>query len=76
MQGDRVNTNPDAKNDWNYKTIYKTGIFIHSTGTDGNLGSRNSTGCLLISDKQWDAFKQQMNGVTNYTVQVTRLYPN
>ena len=76
MQSDHLNTNPDAKNDWNYKTIYKTGIFIHSTGTDGNLGSRNSTGCLLISDKQWNAFKQQMKGVTNYTVQVNRLYPN
>ena len=76
MQGSRKNTNPDAKNDWNYNTICKTGIFIHSTGTDGNLGTRNSTGCLLISDSDWNAFTQQMRGVKNYTVQVSRKYPN
>ena len=75
IQGDRVNTNPDSKNDWNYGTIYKDGIFIHSTGSDGNLNLRNSTGCLLINDKQWNDFKKQMEGVNNYTVQVTRTYP-
>ena len=74
MSGDKVNTNPDAATDWNYGTIYKDGIYIHSTGSNGGLGTRNSTGCLLISDKDWAAFNKQMQGVTNFTVQVTRLY--
>ena len=66
------NTNPQCEGDWNYNTIYKTGIYIHSTGRNGRLGTCNSTGCLLISDQDWNKFKDVMKGVKNYKVQVTR----
>ena len=68
----KKNTNPDCMDDWNYKTVYKTGIFIHSTGSNGRLGIRNSTGCLLISDSDWDDFKKAMTGVKNFSVRVNR----
>lgn len=47
-------------------------IYIHSTGKNGGLGTRNSTGCLLILDSDWQAFKDAMSGVKKYTVQVSR----
>jgi lipoprotein-anchoring transpeptidase ErfK/SrfK len=66
------NTNPESKNDWNYNTSWKTGIYIHSTGEYGSLGTRVSTGCLLILNSDWGAFKDAMSGVRNYTVRVNR----
>jgi len=66
------NTNPDANGYWNYNTPWKTGIYIHSTGSNGGLGARNSTGCLLILNSQWGDFNNAMQGVTNATVRVTR----
>ncbi len=66
------NTNPECKNDWNYKTQWKTGIFIHSTGTDGNLGTRNSTGCLLILDSEWSEFNNVLANVNTFSVRVQR----
>ena len=66
------NTNPYSVNDWNYNQPIKTGIYIHSTGKNGNLGSRNSTGCLLILDSDWSSFKTNMEGVENFNVIIKR----
>ena len=67
-----LNTNPECMNDWNYNTPWKTGIFIHSTGQNGSLGTRNSTGCLLILDSDWAAFSKAMASVTTFSVRVER----
>ena len=66
------NTNPESKGDWNYNTSWKTGIFIHSTGSGGNLGTRNSTGCLLILDSEWSEFNKVLENVTTFSVRVQR----
>ncbi len=64
--------------DWSspFSSTQKNGIYIHSTATGGRanwdyskkLGKywAISTGCLLILDKQWDAFEKQIghNGFT------------
>jgi hypothetical protein len=66
------NTNPEARGDWNYNTPWKTGAYIHSTGKNGSLGTRNSTGCLLILDADWSNFNKALEGATNVSVQVSR----
>jgi len=61
---------PNQKdNDGNY---YLTGVFIHSSNKSGWAGGGLSKGCLLISPKDWKNFNNQMNGVKNFKVQVTR----
>ena len=66
------NTNPETKGEWNYNTPWKTGIYIHSTGSKGNLGTRNSTGCLLILDSDWTDFTEAMSAAKSFSVRVER----
>ena len=66
------NSNLETKGEWNYMTTWKTGIYVHSTGNNGELGKRNSTGCLMILDSQWNDFNKVMQGVTKSSVRVTR----
>jgi RHS repeat-associated protein len=67
-----LNKNPDAKGDWNFNTPWKTGIYVHSTNSNGGLGLSVSTGCLLILDSQWNDFNDVMQGVKRSSVRVTR----
>nr|WP_319511370.1 DUF6443 domain-containing protein [uncultured Draconibacterium sp.] len=61
---------PNQKdNNGNY---YLTGVFIHRSNKSGWAGGGVSKGCLLISPKDWKNFNNQMNGVKNFKVQVTR----
>jgi RHS repeat-associated protein len=66
------NKNPDAKGNWNFNTPWKTGIYVHSTNSNGGLGLSVSTGCLLILDSQWNDFNDVMQGVKRSSVRVTR----
>ena len=67
-----MNTNPMARRDYNYNTPIKTGIYIHSTGNNGNLGSYNSTGCLLILNTEWDSFNRSLSGVRSFKLVLNR----
>ncbi|MDO9614791.1 MAG: hypothetical protein Q7J86_09740, partial [Bacteroidota bacterium] len=51
---------------------YLTGVFIHRSNSSGWAGGGVSKGCLLISPNDWKNFNNQMNGVKNFKVQVTR----
>lgn len=63
---------------------YLTGVYIHSHNNDGWAGTWNSggtshgvsEGCLLIGRPQWSDFKDQLNGVQDFKVQIIRqLHP-
>lgn len=51
---------------------YKDGIFIHSASSHNYVGGKVSTGCLLLTEKDFSTFNQVMAGVKNFTVQVSR----
>lgn len=64
--------NPNQK-DKNGK-YYLEGIFIHRSNTSGWAGGTVSEGCLLISPKDWKNFNNQLEGVKNFAVQVSRTW--
>jgi RHS repeat-associated protein len=72
----RVSTywnNPNKPNQKDNKgNYYLTGVFIHRSNNSGWAGGDVSKGCLLISPNDWKNFNNQMNGVKNFKVQVTR----
>ena len=54
-------------------TMYKDGIFIHSTLKSNNrVGATTSTGCLLLDWNSMRIFNSKMNGVSNFSVIVRR----
>ena len=54
-------------------TMYKNGIFIHSTmGPDNRVGATTSTGCLLLDWNSMQIFNEKMTGVRHFSVQVKR----
>ena len=66
---DNPNRPNQKDNNGNY---YLTGIFIHRSNNSGWAGGGVSKGCLLISPNDWKNFNNQMNGVKNFKVQITR----
>ncbi|MCI1720034.1 MAG: RHS repeat-associated core domain-containing protein [Bacteroidales bacterium] len=64
------NTSPYAGE--NYGKGIKTGIFIHSTNRSGYAGGNISTGCLLLSPKDFQKFNSKMTGVQNFKVLIKR----
>ena len=56
-----------------YGTMYKNGIFIHSTVKSNNLvGNKTSTGCLLLDWRSMQVFNKHMQGVRNFEVHIIR----
>ncbi len=56
-----------------FGTMYKNGIFIHSTLKPTNeVGSRTSTGCLLLDWNSMAIFNKKMVGVQNFMVIINR----
>ena len=54
-------------------TMYKNGIFIHSTLYPNNrVGATTSTGCLLLDWNSMQTFNTKMFGVQHFSVQVIR----
>lgn len=54
-------------------TMYKNGIFIHSTLSANNrVGSKTSVGCLLLDWNSMKVFNERMNGVKHFSVIVYR----
>ena len=54
-------------------TMYKNGIFIHSTLYPNNrVGATTSTGCLLLDWNSMQTFNAKMFGVQHFSVQVIR----
>ncbi len=77
MMDGAENPNAPSQTDANGEG-YKDGIFIHTSNSDGYAGtikggkSGISVGCLLIAPADWGRFKEKMDGVKNFKVQVTR----
>jgi hypothetical protein len=61
------NRSPDG-----YSKTQKNGVYFHSTlGNNGKLGSRTSTGCIIIvpsghGENGWNEFNTQLNGVSSF----------
>ncbi|MBE6325095.1 MAG: hypothetical protein E7074_09020 [Bacteroidales bacterium] len=54
-------------------TMYKNGIFIHSTLSANNrVGRKTSVGCLLLDWNSMKVFNERMNGVKHFSVIVYR----
>jgi hypothetical protein len=68
----KPNYNPEVMGTWIYGTPNKNGIYIHSANSSGYASGNVSTGCLLISPNDWNAFNSAMSGVSNFSVQVRR----
>ncbi len=55
------------------ETMYKDGIFIHSTVKPNNqVGNRTSVGCLMLDWNSMQIFNKKMSGVRRFSVQVKR----
>lgn len=61
------NRSPDG-----YSNTQKNGVYFHSTlGDNGRVGSRTSTGCILIvpsghGENGWNEFNAQLQGVSSF----------
>jgi RHS repeat-associated protein len=57
---------------------YSTGIYIHTSNQSGYAGTTSNprrpitAGCLLISPKDWKNFNNQLQGVSNFLLQIHR----
>ena len=60
---------------------YLNGVFVHRNNKNGFTGtfydstkrlSGISEGCLIISSNDWDAFNEQLNTVTKFTLSINR----
>lgn len=51
---------------------YKTGVYIHRSNNSGYAGGHVSEGCLLIAPKDWPSFNNQLSGVSQFHLKVSR----